>query len=509
MIPLTLAQIADVVGGDLLDPSAAQLQVDGVTIDSRTARAGMLFVALPGTRTDGHRFVDAAVAAGATAALVSADRATEVLGRGPAEAPPPVSWPAEPVRRAFRGTGPREVPRDATSSAAPLIAVDDPADALLGLGVWVRDMVDPLVIGITGSNGKTTTKDLIAAAGRSRRTVANQGSFNNELGVPLTCCRLEADTEVLVCEVGMRGRGQIAQLAGLLRPTVGVVTSVAEVHLELLGSLQAIAAAKGELVEVLPPDGVAVLSADDPLVAAMATTTDARVVTFGQSASADWRARDVVLDDAARATFALDSPYGGARVRVPVPGLHNVGNALAALAATVESGVALTEAVAGLEQATVSRWRLQLERIAGVRVLNDAYNANPTSMAAALRTLARMAADGRRWAVLGTMAEIGPTSEREHRGIGTVVAELDIDRLITVGPTAAVIRESADAADPDGAAGRWSVDDVEGAASLLASEVDTDDVVLVKASRSAALEGVVAGLERRLAASAAPGEPRP
>jgi UDP-N-acetylmuramoyl-tripeptide--D-alanyl-D-alanine ligase len=241
----------------------------------------------------------------------------------------------------------------------------------------------------------------------------------------------------------------------------------------------------------------------------MAAITPARVVTFGQSAPADWRARDVVLDDGARATFTLDSPHGGALVRVPVPGPHNVGNALAALAATVESGVALADAVAGLEQATVSRWRLQLERVAGVRVLNDAYNANPTSMAAALRTLARMAADGRRWAVLGTMAEIGPTSEREHRGIGTVVAELDIDRLITVGPTAAVIRESADAADPDGAAGRWSVDDVEGAASLLASEVDTDDVVLVKASRSAALEGVVAGLERRLAASAAPGEPRP
>jgi UDP-N-acetylmuramoyl-tripeptide--D-alanyl-D-alanine ligase len=473
MIPLFLEQIADIVGGDLREPTAGRRQVDGVTIDSRTAGAGMLFVALPGTHTDGHRFVDAALAAGAAGALVAEDRADEV-------------------------------------SADPVIVVDDPADALLGLGAWVRDTVDPLVVGITGSNGKTTTKDLIAAAaGRSRRTVANQGSFNNELGVPLTCCRLEADTEVLVCELGMRGTGQIAQLAGLLRPSVGVVTSIAEVHLELLGSVEAIAAAKGELVEALPADGVAVLSADDPRVAAMAAITPARVVTFGQSASADWRARDVMLDDGARATFTLDSPHGRALVRVPVPGPHNVGNALAALAATVESGVALADAVAGLEQATVSRWRLQLERIAGVRVLNDAYNANPTSMAAALRTLARMATDGRRWAVLGTMAEIGRTSEREHRRIGSVVAELGIDGLITVGPTAAAIRDGANAADPAGAAGRWAVDDVEAAATLLASEVGTDDVVLVKASRSAALEGVVAGLERRLATAAAPGDPRP
>ncbi|HSK96170.1 MAG TPA: UDP-N-acetylmuramoyl-tripeptide--D-alanyl-D-alanine ligase, partial [Euzebyales bacterium] len=319
---------------------------------------------------------------------------------------------------------------------------------------------------------------------------------------------LDADSQLLVCEIGMRGSGQIAELAGLLRPSIGVVTSVAEVHLELLGSIEAIAAAKAELVEALPHDGVAVLSADDPLVAAMASRTPARVVTFGQSPSADWRARDIELDEGARARFTLDSPHGDAVVRVPVPGLHNVGNALAALAATVEAGVALPDAIAGLERATVSRWRLELQRVGGVRVLNDAYNANPTSMAAALRTLSRLETAGRRWAVLGTMAEIGATSEREHRRIGAVVAELGIDGLITVGPVAAVIREAADAADPAGAASRWSVDDVDAAAALLASEVHDDDVVLVKASRSAALEGVVAGLERRLATAGAPGDRR-
>jgi UDP-N-acetylmuramoyl-tripeptide--D-alanyl-D-alanine ligase len=470
MIPLSLEQITEIVGGELRDPTAAQRQVDGVTIDSRSAGAGMLFVALPGTRTDGHRFVGAALAAGAAGAMVAAYRVADI------------------------------------ADAAPVIVVDDPAGALLGLGVWVRDTVDPLVIGITGSNGKTTTKDLIAAAGRSRRTVANQGSFNNELGVPLTCCRLDTDSELLVCEIGMRGSGQIAQLAGLLRPSIGVVTSVAEVHLELLGSLEAIAAAKAELVEALPPEGVAILSADDPLVAAMAARTPARAVTFGRSPSADWRARDIELDDGARATFTLDSAYGDAVVRVPVPGLHNVGNALAALAATVESGVTLTDAIAGLEHATVSRWRLELQRVGGVRVLNDAYNANPTSMAAALRTLSRLPTGGRRWAVLGTMAEIGATSQREHRRIGAVVAELGIDGLITVGPVAADIREAADAADPAGAATRWAVDDVAAAATLLASTVHTDDVVLVKASRSAALEGVVVQLERRLAMAGAPGD---
>jgi UDP-N-acetylmuramoyl-tripeptide--D-alanyl-D-alanine ligase len=471
MIALSLAEIADIVGGELRDASAARRTVDGVTIDSRTAGPGTLFVALPGTRTDGHRFVTAAVTAGAAAALVAADRVDDIV------------------------------------ADAPVVVVDDPADALLGLGAWVRDTVDPLVIGITGSNGKTTTKDLIAAAARSRRTVANEGSFNNELGVPLTCCRLVADTELLVCEIGMRGSGQIAELAGLLRPSIGVVTSVAEVHLELLGSLEAIAAAKGELVEALPPDGVAVLSADDPLVAAMRARTQARTVTFGRSPAADWRARDVVPDDGARARFTLDSPYGGAVVRVPVPGLHNVGNALAALASTVESGVDLEDAVAGLEQATVSRWRLQLQHVAGVRVLNDAYNANPTSMVAALETLSRLPTDGRRWAVLGTMAEIGATSEQEHRRIGAVAAELGIDGLVTVGPVAAAIRDGANAADPDGAPGRWSVADVDAAATLLASSLNSDDVVLVKASRSAALDGVVARLERRLSTASANGSP--
>jgi len=235
----------------------------------------------------------------------------------------------------------------------------------------------------------------------------------------------------------------------------------------------------------------------------MAARTPARVVTFGQSSAADWCARDVALDDEARATFTLVSPAGDATVRVPVPGLHNVGNALAALAAAVEAGVDLAAAVAGIERAAVSPWRLQLEHIDGIRVLNDAYNANPTSTIAALRTLAHLPTRGRRFAVLGTMAEIGETSAQEHRRVGAAVADLGIDGLIVVGPHAAGVRKGADDADPDGADRRWAVDDVAGAAALLASKVRSDDVVLVKASRSAALEGVVTQLDERLRTASA------
>lgn len=469
MIPLSLAQVADVVGGDLVATvGAADRRVTGVTIDSRTVAPGDLFVALPGDRTDGHRFVAAAVAAGAVGALVAADRAEAV--------------------------------------AVSAVVVDDPADALLALGAWVRDTVDPTVIAVTGSNGKTTTKDMIAAATRTVPTVANRGSYNNELGVPLTCCRLTFDTRILVSEVGMRGLGQIAAIGAWLRPTVGVVTSVAPVHLELLGSVEAVAQAKGEMVEALDADGVAVLAADDPRVAAMATRTKARVVTFGRSPDADFRAVDVELDDSARARFVLDSPYGRQRVRVSIPGIHHVGNALAALAAATASGVDLPAAVEGLETATVSRWRSQLDDVGGVRVLNDAYNANPTSVAAALRTLCALDPAGRRWAVLGTMAEIGDSSEAEHRATGALTVTLGVDALVTVGDAAAAISAGAEGADHDRRQRRWRVDDVAAAAALLDAEVDDGDVVLVKASRSAGLDRVVTAFAEQRGAAASPGD---
>ena len=450
MIPVTLGSVADIVGGELVDDETADRSVTNVVIDSRSATTGTLFVALRGEHADGHAFIGDALARGAAGAL------------------------AEP------GTG---VPG--------CVVVDEPADALLGLGAWVRDTVAPTVVGVTGSSGKTTTKDLIrAAVAAGRRVVANEGSFNNELGVPLTCCTLEEDTEVLVAEVGARGVGHIAAMAAVLRPDVAVVTNVGAAHLEMFGTVEGVARAKAELVASLGPDGVAVLNADDPLVRAMADAAPGRVITYGEADDAELRAADIVLDDQARPSFSVR----GVAVKVPLPGMHNVGNALAALAAAEACGVDLAAAAGGLADAAVSRWRMELRPGRGdITVLNDAYNANPSSMTAALHTLARMASPGRRWAVLGHMAELGAGGDDAHRRIGQVCADLKLDGLVTVGDGAALIAQGATAA---GFAGTLvSAADPDEAVEVLRSHVQPGDLVLVKASRSVGLERVAAALD--------------
>ena len=450
MIPLTLEQLAEVVGGRLEDGGDAARVADRVVIDSRLAGPGALFVALPGEHADGHDF--AADAAGRGAAGCLADEA-----RGPVGVP---------------GT----------------VLVDDPADALLGLGAWMRDEVNPAVVAVTGSNGKTTTKDLIAAAaGATLRVIANEGSFNNELGVPLTCCRLEADTQVLVSEIGARGVGHIASLTPLVRPDVSVVTTVSGAHLELFKDVETVARAKGELVEALGPDGVAVLNADDPRVAAMRGKSLGRLVTYGLAADADWRAEHLEADDLARWSFTVR----GRRVTCPLPGEHNVGNALAALAVADVLGVPLEDAAAALERATVSHWRMELRRTPqGATVLNDAYNANPASMEAALKTLATMRAAGRRWAVLGRMAELGEGEAEAHDRIGRLCIRLGVDGLIVVGAQARAIRDAADQEGFYGQGDLFLADDADEAAEILAGRLGAGDVVLVKASRSAGLERV-------------------
>ena len=450
MIPVTLEQLADVVGGELAAEADRSRAVDAVTIDSRTVTHGALFVALPGERADGHDFIADAARRGAAGWLAAAGRPLPDVPGG--------------------------------------VIVDDPADALLGLGAWVRDVVDPTVVGVTGSNGKTTTKDLIrAAVGAGRATVASLGSYNNDLGVPLTLCRLDLASEVLVAEIGARGPGQIARLMPLIRPDVAVVTTVAGAHLEQFRSLDAVAAAKAELVEGVALDGVAILNADDPRVAAMARMAPGRVVTYGLAEGADWVAEEVALDAEARARFRVR----GVPVRLPVPGAHNVGNALAALAVAEVCKVPLQHAAAAIERAEVSRWRMELRRTpGGVVVLNDAYNANPASMASALRTLAQVAVDGRRWAVLGRMAELGTGGPDAHERIGRLAAELGVDRLVAV----------ADPVDPAAAAaiaragGGQLAGDADEAVSLLCSRLRPGDAVLVKASRSVGLERVAGAL---------------
>jgi UDP-N-acetylmuramoyl-tripeptide--D-alanyl-D-alanine ligase len=461
VIRLTLEQLANVVGGELVDVTNAHRYIDAVTIDSRTAAPGALFVPLLGERADGHDFIADAVARGASGYLVAARR------------------PLPPV--------------------AGGVVVSDPAGALLALGSWMRRTVGPVAVGVTGSNGKTTTKDLIAAAvGAGRTVVASAGSYNNELGVPLTLCRLEYSSEVLVAELGARGLGQIAQLVPVVRPDIAVVTTVSGAHLERFGTIEAVAAAKAELVQGLGPDGLAVLNADDHRVAAMAAHAPGRVVTYGRDADAEWRAEDIELDALARPRFRVR----GQAVALPLPGEHNVGNAVAALVVAHICGVPLARAVSALEDAAVSRWRMELrETTNGVVILNDAYNANPASMEAALRTFARMRITGRRWAVLGRMAELGPTAEAAHDRIGQLAVRLGVDGLVVVAdpahPEATAIRTGA----VRGLRGTppTTVDlatDPDAALALLESRLRPGDAVLIKASRVAGLERVAEGLLR-------------
>jgi UDP-N-acetylmuramoyl-tripeptide--D-alanyl-D-alanine ligase len=367
---------------------------------------------------------------------------------------------------------------------------------LLGLGAWVRRAVDPVVVAITGSSGKTTTKDLITAAvGTTRRVVANPASYNNELGVPLTCCMLEADTEVLVSEIGARGIGHIARLAPLVEPDVVVVTLVAPSHLEMLGTVETVARAKSELIEVLDERGSAVLNADDARVAAMAALSPSRVTTYGVHAPADWRAADLDIDEHARPVFTAVGPAGSARVRLPIAGDHNVGNALAALAVAHELDVPLDAAAAAITEAAVSRWRMEVVRTpGGVTVINDAYNANPASMEAALKTLVRMTVQGRRWAVLGQMAELGPASDEAHDRIGRLCIRLGVDGLVVVGAEAAAIRNAADLEGFYGRGELFLVDDAEEAVEVLRPRLRAGDAVLVKASRAVGLERVAEAL---------------
>lgn len=467
MIPLDLADIADVVGGELADPADAARVVTAVTIDSRRAGPGALFVPLPGEQHDGHDFIADAVGRGAAGYLQAED--------------------AEPA------------------GEPGAVLVDDPADALLGLAAWLRDTVDPAVVAVTGSQGKTTTKDLIAVAvaaaaeGRpGRRVAAAPGSYNNDLGVPLTLCLLERDTQVVVTELGTRGLGHIARLVPVVRPDIAVVTAVGASHLELLGDVDTVGRAKAELVEGLGADGLAVLNADDARVAAMAEIAPGRVITYGRAEAADWRAVDVRLDELARPSFTALGPDGErAEVRLSAPGEHNVGNALAALAVAAELGVDVAAAAAALPAARLSRWRMELVRTAdGVTVLNDSYNANPASTEAALSTLARLAVSGQRWAVLGRMAELGSASAEAHLVVGRKAAQLGLDGLVVVGSEAEGIAEGARQVGA-GSLELLSAEGIEAAADLLDRRIGPDDAVLVKASRSVGLDRLA---ERLIAA---------
>jgi UDP-N-acetylmuramoyl-tripeptide--D-alanyl-D-alanine ligase len=457
MIELTLAEVAAAVGGELAgDPSA--VVTGAVRTDSRALAPGDLFVALPGERVDGADFLPAAAAAGAAGALAT-----------------------------------RPAP------GLPVVVVPDPVEALGRLaGAVHRRLVDGglVTVGITGSSGKTATKDLLgqvlAAAGP---TVSPEGSFNNDIGLPLTVLSAGTGTRSLVLEMGARGPGHIARLCRIARPDIGVVLNVGSAHLGEFGSAEVIATSKGELVEALPAEGTAVLNADDPRVIGMAPRTAARVVTTGLGADADVRAVDVDLDDAARARFTLVAGGEQHPVALQVVGAHHVANALSAAAAALAAGMTPGAVAAALSAAGPrSRWRMEVSRRAdGVTVVNDAYNANPESMRAALAALAGLAGE-RRIAVLGAMAELGPDAAAEHERLGRDAVAAGVDLVVAVGPDAVGIADGASAAGGRAGGESVHVPDRAAARELLSDVLRPGDVVLVKASRSYGLELLAADL---------------
>jgi UDP-N-acetylmuramoyl-tripeptide--D-alanyl-D-alanine ligase len=469
VIALTVAEIAAAVGGQLAGDGSTVVS-GAVLVDSRAVGAGDLFVALPGERVDGADFVPAAAAAGAVAALTTR--------------PDP---------------------------ALPCVVVADPVEALGRLaGAVHRRLVDRglVTIGITGSSGKTSTKDLLgqvlAAAGP---TVSPQGSFNNDIGLPLTVLTADARTRHLVLEMGSRGPGHIARLCRIARPQIGVVLNIGSAHLGEFGSAEVIATSKGELVEALPADGTAVLNADDARVLGMAPRTSARVVTTGVEAHADVRATAVDLDDAARARFTL--AVGGEEhpVALQVVGAHQVPNALSAAAAALAAGMTPAAVAQALSAATPrSRWRMEVSRRAdGVTVVNDAYNANPESMRAALAALVRLPGR-RRIAVLGAMGELGPGADAAHTRLGRDAVLAGVDVVVSVGPDAIGVHTGALAERSAGGRGAQEdgaldsvlhVPDRDAAWRLLTDKLGADDVVLVKASRSYGLEQLAADLLRQ------------
>jgi UDP-N-acetylmuramoyl-tripeptide--D-alanyl-D-alanine ligase len=435
---------------DLSDVAAAcagaiqgSAEVDSVAIDSRTVAPGGLFVAVLGDHHDGHDFIASARSKGASAVVAQTGR----LDDGPG------------------------------------VAVADTMDALRRLAEHRRSEITVPVVAVTGSSGKTTTKDLIAAA-LGPRTHASPNSFNNEYGVPLTVLGVPDDAHAVVIEVGSRGPGHIAHLAAAVRPDVAVITNVGRAHLETFGSVAGVADAKWELVESLRTGGVAVLPHGSDLVE---RETPHAVITFGEAEDADVRASQVSLDSAGTATCTISAGVESALVRMPVPGRHQPMNATAAIAAAMATGRSLTEAASSLQSATVSRWRMELTTVqvdgGEVVVINDSYNANPDSMAAAFATLAGM--PGRHLAVLGKMHELGEFEAEAHREVGATAAECGFD-VIVVGEDPGIAVGVGDAA--------IRVSDPEAALAVLREMMRPGDVVLVKASRAAGLEAIPVGL---------------
>jgi UDP-N-acetylmuramoyl-tripeptide--D-alanyl-D-alanine ligase len=444
LIRMTLAEIAEITGGRLTGAGPEVTVTGGVEYDSRKIGPGGLFVAFAGEQVDGHDFADRAVAAGAAG----------VLGT--------------------RDTG------------QPGVIVDEPLAALAKLAHEVVARLPGLtVVGLTGSSGKTTTKDFIGQLlARLGPTIAPPGSLNNELGFPYTVLRATPETRYLVLEMGARGPGHISYLTGIARPEIGAVLNIGAAHLGEFGSVEGTARAKGELVEALPAGGVAVLNADDPLVAAMAARTAARVLTVGEAPSALVRATEVTLDPAGRASYTLTAAGQTGKVTLQVAGRHQVANTLAAAGVALSAGLPFEDVVTALGEVGIASVRRMdvFTRPDGVTVIDDSYNANPSSTAAALRALAAMGGGRRTTAVLGYMAELGEHERSGHEEVGRLAAELGVDRLIAVADNARPILDGANGVHGWTGSAIFAADQAA-AIEIVRGDLHADDVVLVKGSR--------------------------
>jgi UDP-N-acetylmuramoyl-tripeptide--D-alanyl-D-alanine ligase len=461
---MSLSEIAEAVSGTVHDAESDPVVKAPAFVDSRKAQAGGLFVALPGERSDGHDHVEAAMAGGAAAVLAQR----------------PVGAPAVVVPDGVEALG-----RLSRHLIARRAAFDGPGMTL---------------IGITGSAGKTTTKDLIShLLADLGPTVATPGNFNNEIGLPLTVGLIEQDTRFLVLEMGARAVGHIAYLTEIAPPSIGIVTNIGTAHLGEFGGYDKTIQGKGELVEALPADGLAVLNADDARVYPMRARTKATTVLFGLSEDADIRAEDVVLNEAGRARFTLRTPEGSAPVALQLTGEHQVRNALAAAAVARHLGLDTAQIAAGLSSATPSsRGRLEItERPDGVTVVNDAYNANPDSARAAVNALVAMAGGRRTVVVFSAMLGIGDDDEeREHRGLGELAAKSGVGLVVIVrgvhgGDEARWIAEGA----ADAGAEVLSAADNEQAYALLGERLVSGDIVLLKASQPTGLQALANRLQ--------------
>jgi UDP-N-acetylmuramoyl-tripeptide--D-alanyl-D-alanine ligase len=459
---MSAGRLAELVEGKVVFGSPEAV-FSGLVIDSRLVVAGCAFFAFPGENVDGATFVPAAVAAGAHVALVTRwdDQLAAAMG----------------------------------DSGAAIVLAGDAGDALRAVASHHRSRLRCPVVGITGSTGKTTTKDFLAAAlSTSMRVVATSANHNNELGVPLTLLEASGDTDVLVVEMGMRGPGQIEGLCAVARPTLGLVTNIGQTHIELLGSQDAIVRAKGELVACIPAAGAVFLNGDDEMSRSLASQSRAPVTWYGLGAGVDVGADEIEVDELGRPSVTLRAGGDSVRVDLPVPGRHNAYTAAAAAAVALHLGVTLERVAEGLAGARVSDMRMQVFTAAnGVTVVNDAYNASPTSMRAAVTALADMRTTGLRVAVLGDMAELGSLTDLAHFRLGEQVATAGIDVLVTVGERARRIGEGARASGMSASSIRTCLTPDE-ASEVLDDVLAPDDVVLVKASRVMNLERIVEGI---------------